>query len=398
MNFGILLYVEYTDIHRGGRLVENPFTPGFGTSPHLLVGRDQVLAEISRAFGGSYDPHRTTWLRGRRGSGKTVLLNEIQDLAAGAGWAVVQEDGQSPWSLWKRVAQRVQRETIAEPPRRVRSGGVSTPIGGVALELSDPEQVEATLRDVIADGLDQRDAPNGLLITVDEIHSASRDEAGYVGNAVQHLVRQDRPVALVVAGLPQDPDDRATFLGRCTKPELEELSPDAVRQGLLATAADAGGTWSGDAVDLAVTASAGYPYMLQLVGYWSWDRTDNGRIGVQDVYDALPRCDHELAGAISGLEVRLTGAQSQFLQAMAVDDGPSHTSDIGRRLDRTPQHVGKYRAQLIKAGVISEVARGVIDFAIPGHRARIRVAAIRSGHFDADGSLAQSSASTDNND
>lgn len=362
----------------------NPFTPGFGTSPHVLVGRDQVLAEISRAFGGAHDPHRTTWLRGRRGAGKTVLLNEIQDNAAGAGWAIVQEDGQSPGSLWKRVAQRIQRDVIGAPSRRVRGGGVSTPLGGVSVELSEPERIESTLRDVMSAAVDDPDGPNGVLITIDEIHTASRDEAGYVGNAVQHLVRQDRPIALVVAGLPQDPDDRATFLGRCMKPELEELSADAVRHGLLATAADAGGSWSGRALDLAVTASAGYPYMMQLVGYWSWDRSDGGRISEQNVFDALPRCDHELAGAISGLEVRLTAVESRFLLAMAVDDGPSSTSDIGRRLGRNAQYVGKYRAQLVKAGVIAEVAHGFVDFAIPGHRARIRVTGIRSGQLAPD--------------
>ncbi len=366
---------------------QNPFTPGFGTSPHVLVGREQVLAEIGRAFGGSIDPHRATWLRGRRGAGKTVLLNEVQDLAAGAGWAVIQEDGQSPGSLWKRVAQRIQREVIGAQSRRVRSGGVSTPLGGVSLELSDPEQVETTLRDVISAAVDEPDAPNGLLITIDEIHTASRDEAGYVGNAAQHLVRQDRPVALIVAGLPQDPDDRATFLGRCTKPELEELSADAVRQGLLATAADAGGSWTGRALDLAVTASAGYPYMMQLIGYWSWDQSGDGRIGVQNVFDALPRCDHELAGAISGLEVRLTPVQSKFLLAMSVDDGPTRTRDIARRLERSPQYVSKYRLQLIKAGVIEDIAHGIVDFTIPGHRARTRVSGVRAGQLTTDGNL-----------
>jgi hypothetical protein len=64
----------------------NPFSPTFGQSPAVIVGREQLLNLICRAFTRGTDPARKTLLRAYRGSGKTVVLNEIQDLASAAGW------------------------------------------------------------------------------------------------------------------------------------------------------------------------------------------------------------------------------------------------------------------------------------------------------------------------
>lgn len=59
-------------------MLANPFRPSFGTSPPLLVGRDDIVAE----FGDSLDdgpsaPGRATLFVGARGSGKTAVLNDL---------------------------------------------------------------------------------------------------------------------------------------------------------------------------------------------------------------------------------------------------------------------------------------------------------------------------------
>lgn len=352
----------------------NPFTPDFGTTPRLLVGRDEVLGQIGRAFGPGFDPHRTTWLRAARGTGKTVLLNEVQDLAGLAGWAVVQEDAQTSNALCDRIVRRLRHEWGNTPARRVRGVNVSTPIGGGGVEFEQSSDVEGELRDTLTELLDRPDAPAGVLITVDEIHNADREQLAMFGNAIQHLKRQDRPVAAVVAGLPPtEDDDLATFLGRCTKPDLEALSPDIVRVALQQTAALEAGRFSGGALDLAVAVSGGYPYMLQLVGYWSWDQTDDGVIDVGHVRAALPRCERELTEALLQLRRPLTGVEQRYLEAMAVDDQASSTSAIARRLGRSDSYAGTYRRRLLDKGVLVEAGTGKVDFAVPGQRARIRI-------------------------
>jgi Cdc6-like AAA superfamily ATPase len=68
----------------------NPFAPGAGSRPPELAGRDSILeaARIScgRAMNGK--SARSIMLLGLRGTGKTVLLNEIGRNAEEAGLLV----------------------------------------------------------------------------------------------------------------------------------------------------------------------------------------------------------------------------------------------------------------------------------------------------------------------
>ncbi|WP_353066477.1 hypothetical protein [Arcanobacterium hippocoleae] len=61
-----------------------------------------------------------------------------------------------------------------------------------------------------------------------------------------------------------------------------------------------------------------------------------------------------------------------FLLAMSQDDGPSSMADIAKRMRKDTQYTGMYRARLIDAGVIAQVAYGKVDFAIPCLRAWLR--------------------------
>lgn len=70
----------------------NPFTPTFGTSPPLLVGRDADLQDFLEGLcGGPGAPERATLVTGLRGTGKTVMLNAYEDLARDEGWLVISE-------------------------------------------------------------------------------------------------------------------------------------------------------------------------------------------------------------------------------------------------------------------------------------------------------------------
>src|SRR5580704_15460350 len=63
--------------------IKNPFSPGAGSPPPELVGRDPVL-EQARILLGRVKQKRSEksmLLTGLRGVGKTVLLNEIERLA-----------------------------------------------------------------------------------------------------------------------------------------------------------------------------------------------------------------------------------------------------------------------------------------------------------------------------
>ena len=70
----------------------SPFTPTFGSSPSVPVGRADIVESFTLALrSGPGSPSRALLLSGTRGVGKTVLLNEVEDAAREQGWAVITE-------------------------------------------------------------------------------------------------------------------------------------------------------------------------------------------------------------------------------------------------------------------------------------------------------------------
>ena len=61
----------------------NPYTPGAGTKPNFLAGRDDTISQITNyineVIAGEMARHCIFY--GVRGVGKTVLLNKIEDIA-----------------------------------------------------------------------------------------------------------------------------------------------------------------------------------------------------------------------------------------------------------------------------------------------------------------------------
>ncbi|MXX41543.1 MAG: hypothetical protein F4Z53_00615 [Acidimicrobiales bacterium] len=86
------------------------------------VGRDDLLRSLRSGLGaGPGDPRFTSVLLGPRGSGKTVTLNMIEDIACNAGWLVLPLDA-STSDIMERLEEHIEwacdeHETLAAVPR-----------------------------------------------------------------------------------------------------------------------------------------------------------------------------------------------------------------------------------------------------------------------------------------
>ncbi len=255
---------------------------------------------------------------------------------------------------------------------------------GGGIEFTEaPTPSRPRLRRLLEETVRQPDT-NGVLITVDEAHAGGRTDIAELGNAVQHLIRQDLPVAILLAGLPQPGDDTiATFLSRCSQPDLQRLDRDAVRDGLQRTANTERGTFTATALDLAADVVAGYPYMLQLVGYWAWEHASGHgatpvTIDEADVRGAIPSAARALEqSGIMKTTRPLTDIERAFLSAMADDDGPSAIRAISARVGLNTNAINQHRRRLIEIGLAIPAGHGYIDFAVPGMRSIVRTGALR---------------------
>ena len=115
----------------------NPFTPTFGVTPPLLVGREGDLRDVVASFDTSVgDPFRAVKVHGLRGSGKTVFLNQVEDAARRKGWCVISETTRP--GLVGRLTATVLPGLLAEHDphartMRVTGGSLTTPVGGLGL-------------------------------------------------------------------------------------------------------------------------------------------------------------------------------------------------------------------------------------------------------------------------
>ena len=81
--------------------IKNPFSPGAGWPPPELVGREAILEQARILLGRIKErhPEKSILLTGLRGVGKTVLLNEIERMAARTGYRTVALEAHEDKSL-----------------------------------------------------------------------------------------------------------------------------------------------------------------------------------------------------------------------------------------------------------------------------------------------------------
>ena len=183
-----------------GMFVRNPFKPTAGVVPPRLIGRDAILRDFVEGLdNGNGAPGRLMRISGMRGTGKTVMLRELCQLAQGLGWAVVSE------TALPGLTARIVDGVLPGPAPGAASVRSSLSLGPLSVEgeaaLPAADGVTA-LRRALATRLAAPSRPAGVLIAVDEVQDAVRGELSEVAVAVQHAMGEGADVAFLFAGLP----------------------------------------------------------------------------------------------------------------------------------------------------------------------------------------------------
>ncbi len=353
--------------------LDNPFTPTFGKIPAILAGRDGIILEMTQAFtsnGG--DPNLCSLFSGPRGVGKTVLLSHLANQAGSMGWIsanVTARPGVLE-DIIERASEAADSFVERESSRRLTSISVPT-LFGASWEYRKPESGNwRTRMNRLLDTLAQHDI--GLLITIDEIDPHLEELIDFAAT-YQHFVREDRKVALLLAGLPAHistllSDKSVSFLRRAAQHQVGEISDHDVREAFRQTIEEGGKRASDEVLDAMVEAADGFAYMIQLVGFRSWSTSaareeislDDAKTGIE-----LARADF-INGVVKKTCQELSDGDISFLEAMLPDNGkPSEMSAIAERMGKSPSYARVYRARLVEAGVIDAPMRGKVVFNMP---------------------------------
>lgn len=368
----------------------NPFTATVGKTPLVLAGRDEYLRDFDAAIQDGPGSHeRISIITGPRGIGKTVLLNEFEAVAKTHSWYVISETTTRGFNDRIRDRAFSLLQDLSDEPKQ-RLSGIKLPYLGFDTEAIPSFSPTPTLRSVLEELFDRQaeldtrlgQEPVGLLITLDELHYAHMDEIIEFGTTIQHLVRENREIAIAMAGIPgavkpllaaDEGRNPVTFLRRANKIETGMVPIEEVRTALDKTTEQVGISWTPQALYNATKATGGYPFMIQLVGQHAFRNCTGNAIDEEAVSRGIGDARRKLGQLVHEPSIAdLSEVDRTFLIAMSTDDGPSRMSDIATRMGVDAQYAGNYRKRLIDAEMIRPTAHGFVDYELPYMREYLR--------------------------
>ena len=376
--------------------IQNPFSPGAGSPPPALVGREVILNQGNILFARvkQHRAEKSLLLTGLRGVGKTVLLNELERLADDAGYNTIlieaREDKRLGALLVPSLKQLLYRlDRLAGAGSKVRRGlaVLASFVSAIKFKLSDieigldiePEKGSADSGDLESDLTNvftavaeaAKEKQTLIAIFIDEVQYLDTKEMSALIIALHRMQQLQLPLVFIGAGLPILPafvGESKTYAERLFSfPDVGPLSEEDVEKALQTPVS---------AIDVRFTKSAlkeifhlteGYPYFVQEWGYQAWNHATRSPISIKDINesttDVIRRLDENFFRVRFD---RLTPSERDFLRAMAdLNQGPKRTSDIAKKMGMEINQIGPVRAKLIKKGMIYSPAYGEIDFSVP---------------------------------
>ena len=351
-------------------MMSNPFSPSFGKRPTHFLGRQEITRTIITSLDDINSPWRTTLITGVRGSGKTALLSDIranldrQDVIA---LYIVPNDAILDSILVQLYRQLPKSVSSALPEFKNISVNLGVSIG-FENDVKKPYFAE-TFSYHIMELMDAcMKQVKHIIFLVDEAQKHTEDMRIFI-STYQDLVMREYSVSMVLAGLPQVVsdvlnDDILTFLRRAKQVELEHVEVMIVEHEFKKVFLKPGTALTDEIVSKAAIATYGYPYLIQLVGYYLWEDMQGGGIDILD--DVMVKAKSELFQNVHRLiYAGLSNRDREFVQAMAEDERASSVSVIGERMQKKKNFISLYRERLISSGIVKSGGRGLLCFNYP---------------------------------
>jgi hypothetical protein len=363
-----------------------------GARPPFLAGRDAEVAYFNEMLeqlrAGGTQKHLI--LTGLRGVGKTVLLNEFEEICDRSGWYGEAREIDEDSHLGLAVARAARRALVemsatrraGEAMRRafrvlkaftLTIGDVSFNVDVDTLEgVADSGDLAEDLRDLLVEvGTAAQSGDTGFALILDEMQNLTKRDLAALIVGLHRAKQKGLPVALVGGGLPQLPELTGSAKSYAERGfefrSIGALDRDAAAAALANPALAQGVDWEADALSRVVDLTGGYPYFLQEYGRAVWRMSSGKSIHSGDVEAAEPVGREYLDENFFSQRIgKLPMGERQYVHAMAsLGDGPQGTGEVAAMLGKHPSDVTVLRDRLIKASLIYAPERGVVDFTVP---------------------------------
>lgn len=376
--------------------LKNPFSPGAGSPPPELAGRQPILEKariaLGRVRGGRSE--KSFLMVGLHGVGKTVLLHEIHKLAEAGGYKSIFVEAHENKSLAALLLPPLRQtlfaldrmENVSEKVKRgfrvLKSffNGVKVKVQEIELSLDvDPETGAADSGDLEADlpvlleavAEAASDRKTAVAIIIDELQYLSENELSALIMAIHKISQKQLPLILVGAGLPQ----LVALSGRSKSyaerlfdfPKIGPLGEDDAIDALQTPMKEQRVQFADDSLEEILAKTKGYPYFLQEWGYQAWNLAADSPIDLKIVKKATQVSIQRLDESFFRVRFdRLTPREKEYLRALADFGSGAHRSgEIAERLRVKPQSVAPIRNSLIKKGMIYSPTYGDTEFTVP---------------------------------
>jgi AAA+ ATPase superfamily predicted ATPase len=374
----------------------NPYSPGAGSQPPELAGRDALIerAEIALDRIRQGKAARSFVFYGLRGVGKTVLLNRIRDEAEGRGFATIHIEAPENRSLPSILAPNLRalllklskkdkaKDLLQRGLRAVAGFAKALKVKYDDIEfsldfpsepgLADSGDLQFDLKDVLeacAQAAQQCDT--AIVLFIDELQYVAEEQLAALITALHSASQKQLPITMVAAGLPQ-------ILGKMGRAKsyaerlfefvlIDRLDERSAEVALRRPAENERVHFEGNAVAEIIKETQGYPYFLQEWGKHAWNFAAEDRIVLDDARNATTAALAELDASFFRVRFdRLTPSEKQYMRAMAsLGPGPHRSGDIAARLKKKVTAVAPVRNSLIAKGMAYSPSHGDTAFTVP---------------------------------
>jgi len=336
-----------------------------------FYGRQEITRSIIGVIDDISSPWRTTLITGIRGSGKTALLSDIRinlDNPDVVALYVVPNEALLD-SILTQLYRQLPKSILSSMPELKNISvnlGVSVGIEAGKKKPNFTESFSFQVMELIDLYMKHE---KHIIFLIDEAQKHTEDMRVFIG-VYQDFIMRNYSVSMVLAGLPTVisdilNDDVLTFLRRAKQVELENVELAVVEYEFKKVFFNLDCFLTENDVSKVATSTYGYPYLIQLIGYYLWEDIQNNN-KIINLDDVLFKSKTELFRNVHKLVYAdLSNSDRAFLYAMAEDTGLSPVSSIGERMQKNKNYISTYRNRLISSGVIKSGGHGLIGYTYP---------------------------------